>query len=264
VQGCCDQLQQLHRQIEQRHPGARLLFAGDLVNRGPRSLASLRYVRSLGAHADTVLGNHDLHLLAQAHGIGRRGKHDTLDDILQAPDCEEMLDWLRHRPLALLEQGHLLVHAGLYPQWTCEQTLELAREVEQVLQGPNWLDFLRQMYGNTPDAWSGSLQGIDRWRCIVNGLTRMRFCDASGVMDFASKDGLADMPPGFMPWFDAPGRRSAGTTVITGHWSTLGLVLRPDLIAIDTGCVWGGKLTAICLQDRSVLQLDCPQQQKPG
>lgn len=264
IQGCCDQLQQLHAQIKQKHPQARLLFTGDLVNRGPRSLASLRYVRDLGDKAETVLGNHDLHLLALASGIDKSHKSDTLQEILQAPDREELLHWLRHRPLALWEDGHLLVHAGVFPQWSVEQTLELAQEVEAVLRGSDWLHFLSHMYGNQPDRWDDKLQGVERWRCIVNALTRIRFCSTDGVMDFASKDGIADIPPGFMPWFDVPARKTQDVPVIIGHWSTLGLLLRPDLLSIDTGCVWGGKLTAVCLQDRSVLQLDCPQQQRPG
>ncbi len=264
IQGCCDQLQQMHGRIQEKHPQARLLFAGDLVNRGPRSLATLRYVHDLGAQGQTVLGNHDLHLLALANGIGRVHKSDTLEEILQAPDREDLLHWLRHRPLALLEEGYLLTHAGVLPQWTAEQTMELAQEVEAVLRGPNWLDFLSRMYGNLPAAWSDDLQGVERWRCVVNALTRIRFCTADGVMDFSSKDGVSDIPPGFMPWFDVPGRKTADVTVVIGHWSTLGLVMRPDLLCLDTGCVWGGQLTAICLQDRSVLQLDCPQQQRPG
>ncbi|HTD03572.1 symmetrical bis(5'-nucleosyl)-tetraphosphatase [Undibacterium sp.] len=264
VQGCCDQLDVLHRQITAQHPQARLLFAGDLVNRGPRSLATLRYVHRLAAKAETVLGNHDLHLLAVANGLQKIHRSDTLNEILQAPDSDALLDWLRRRPLALHQDGHLLVHAGVFPQWSLQQTLDLAQEVEEVLRGPNWLDLLAQMYGDTPTQWSDQLRGGDRWRCIINALTRIRFCDADGVMDFHSKDGIGGIPAGFMPWFDVPGRKTVTTTVVFGHWSTLGLILRPDLLSLDTGCVWGGKLTAVSLDDRQIVQIDCPQHQRPG
>jgi bis(5'-nucleosyl)-tetraphosphatase (symmetrical) len=263
IQGCCDQLRQLLQLIDKEDPQARVLFAGDLVNRGPKSLETLRLVKHMGARASTVLGNHDLHLLAVANGIRPAHRSDTLDDILQAPDREELLDWLRHRPLAIVEQGHLLIHAGLFPQWTAVQTMALAQEVQEILRGPDWLDFLRQMYGNTPDRWSDDLQGVERWRCVINALTRMRFCSFDGVMDFISKDGAHGAPEGFLPWFDVAGRKSSDTTVVFGHWSTLGLLLRPDLISLDTGCVWGGKLTAVSLKNRSVIQVDCPQQQRP-
>ncbi len=264
VQGCCGQLEQLLDKIFEYSPTAKILFAGDLVNRGPLSLDTLRLVKGLGERADTVLGNHDLHLLAVAHGIRPTGRGDTLAAILQAPDREDLLDWLRHRPLAIMQHGHLLVHAGVLPQWTAQQALTLAAEVQEVLRGPHWLDFLAQMYGNTPDHWSDDLQGAERWRCIVNALTRLRFCSLNGVMDFVSKDGAADALPGNLPWFDVPDRKSADTPIAFGHWSTLGLVLRPDLISLDTGCVWGGKLTAVSLSDRRVIQLECPQQRRPG
>jgi bis(5'-nucleosyl)-tetraphosphatase (symmetrical) len=264
IQGCCDQLEQLLELIAHAAPTAKILFAGDLVNRGPKSLQTLRLVKAMGARADSVLGNHDLHLLAVANGIRPAHKSDTLEEILQAPDREELLDWLRQRPLALLEQGHLLVHAGVFPAWSIEQTLTLAHEVEQLLRGPDWLSLLREMYGNTPERWSDNLQGSERWRGIINALTRMRYCSLEGVMDFDSKDGMAATPPGLLPWFDIANRNSAGQPIIFGHWSTLGLVLQPDLISLDTGCVWGGKLTAVSLPGRDLLQVDCPQQQRPG
>jgi bis(5'-nucleosyl)-tetraphosphatase (symmetrical) len=264
IQGCQARAIELVDKIRTRTSRPRFLFVGDAVNRGPESLQMLRQVQSLGESAEMVLGNHDLHLLAVACGIRRPSRGDTLDDILNAPDREDLLHWLRHRPLALFEQGHLVVHAGLVPQWTAQQALSLAREVETVLRGPDWQDFLRGMYGNQPARWDDRLEGPDRLRCIVNALTRIRFCSADGTMDFQAKEGLADAPPGYQPWFDIPGRRSADTTVVCGHWSTLGLVLRPDLIALDTGCVWGGKLTAVCLEDRNVIQVDCPQYRQPG
>lgn len=263
IQGCCDQLETLVQLIFDVDADARILFLGDLVNRGPKSLETLRLVKNMGVRADTVLGNHDLHLLAVAHGIRSAHRSDTLNDILSAPDREELLDWLRHRPLAVFEQEHLLVHAGIFPQWTSEQTMALAQEVQDILRGPDWLDFLAQMYGNTPDQWNDNLQGVERWRCIINGLTRMRFCSVDGIMDFASKEGMAGAPDGFSPWFDVHDRKTENTTVVFGHWSTLGLLLRPNLISLDTGCVWGGKLTAVSLNDRRLIQIACPQQLRP-
>ena len=163
-----------------------------------------------------------------------------------------------------MQAGHLLVHAGVLPQWTVEQTLALAEEVSQVLRGPHWVDFLSHMYGNLPDKWDDGLQGDDRYRCVINALTRMRFCGADGTMEFANTEGGDAAPAGYMPWFDVPGRQSSATPVVFGHWSTLGLTIRDNLVGLDTGCVWGGKLSAVNLQDHSVVQVDCPQAQKPG
>ncbi len=269
LQGCQQQAQELLAQItalsDAEGSGTpRILLAGDLVNRGPQSLASLRYAIGQGPRLQAVLGNHDLHLLARSIGVGREHKSDTLSPILDAADREELLTWLRHRPLAWMEDGILLVHAGVLPQWSADQTLSLAHEVESVLRGPDWGDFLREMYGNTPSRWDDSLSGVPRLRCIVNGLTRLRYCNSDGEIDFDSKEGLTAAPPGFMPWFDVPKRASATTTIAFGHWSTLGLVLRDNLISLDTGCVWGGKLSAVRLHDRKVLQVQCPQHKKPG
>ena len=265
LQGCAHEAQVLLNRIAEDAPGAaRIIFVGDLINRGPASLAALRRVAQLsidsGGRVDAVLGNHDLHLLAVACGAQALSKSDTLDEILAAPDRDQLIAWLRQRPLALIEQGHLLVHAGVLPQWSAQQALALAGEVEAVLRGPGWIDFLRQMYGNQPDRWDDTLTGVARLRCIVNALTRMRLCTPDGVMDFKQKES-AGAPPGsnLLPWFDLPGRRSAGTPVVFGHWSALGLLLRPDLIGLDSGCVWGGKLTAVCLDDRTLLQVDCPE-----
>src|SRR5450830_787423 len=250
LQGCGQQLHNLLDLIEKTSPGAPLLFVGDLVNRGPQSQATLRRLRSLG--------NHDLHLLAVSQGIRPQHATDTLDDILNAPDRDELLDWVRHRPLALFEQGHLLFHAGVLPDWDAAKTMALAHEVETVLRGPDWVDFLRHMYGNEPALWSDDLQGYDRLRCIVNTLTRMRFCTPEGGIDFKIKEGLGAAPAGYVPWFDMPDRKTADITCVFGHWASLGLTLRPNLIGLDTGCVWGGKLTAIRLEDRALFQVDCP------
>ena len=264
VQGCHASLQELLAKIRILTPAPRLIFVGDLVNRGPDSLGTLRALRAMGDAADFVLGNHDLHLLAVANGIRKPHRSDTLDDILSAPDRDELFDWLRHRPLALFEEGHLLVHAGVLPQWSAAQTMELAHEVETMLRGPDWVGFLAEMYGNQPARWEDGLKGADRLRCIVNGLTRTRFCAPDGTMDFLSKEGGDSAPAGHMPWFDVPGRRTEEVTVVFGHWSTLGLTLRPNLIGLDTGCVWGGQLSAVCLQDRTLVQVDCPRYRKPG
>ncbi|MDB5796703.1 MAG: apaH [Paucimonas sp.] len=265
VQGCdCALAQLLDRLRQAGDPDPYLLFVGDLVNRGPESLASLRRMKALGDTGAVVLGNHDLHLLAAAHGIRKPHGQDTLHDILEAPDCGELLDWLRQQPLARMHEGHLVVHAGVLPQWTVPQVLALSREVEDVLQGPHWLDFLAHMYGNTPEQWDDSLRGHERLRCIVNALTRLRFCDAGGRMEFQTKEGAGAAPPGYMPWFEVPGRKTAGTPIVCGHWSTLGLVMRPDLLALDTGCVWGGKLSAVRLHDRALFQVDCERYREPG
>jgi bis(5'-nucleosyl)-tetraphosphatase (symmetrical) len=274
LQGCHDQALALLDRIRAHAAEGgvtepAILFAGDLINRGPDSLATLRHVRKLaiasGGLIDSVLGNHDLHLLAVAYGIRAEHKSDTLADILHASDRHELIDWVRRRPLAIRVQGHVLVHAGLLPQWTGAQAMTLAGEVQDMLRGEQAAEFLAEMYGNQPEQWSDDLQGADRLRCIINAMTRLRFCSADGVMDFKMKEsGTADPSTGLMPWFEVPGRRSARETVVFGHWSALGLTLKPNLIGLDSGCVWGGQLSAVCLEDRSLLQVQCPQFKEPG
>jgi bis(5'-nucleosyl)-tetraphosphatase (symmetrical) len=254
VQACYDQLVELIAKIDHIDPQARLLFAGDLINRGPNSLDTLRLIKNLGARAETVLGNHDLHLLAVACGARALHRSDTLSAILAADDREELLHWLRHRPMALAIENHLLVHAGVFANWNQSKTLELAHEIEVELRSEHWQDLVRTMYGNTPTLWHDGLQGTERQRCIINALTRMRFCHADGSMDFALKEGAEKAPDHLAAWFDLPNRLSQDCTVVFGHWSSLGLVLRDNLISLDTGCVWGGQLTAVRLQDRLVLQ----------
>jgi bis(5'-nucleosyl)-tetraphosphatase (symmetrical) len=261
LQGCLDSLLELQSRLP---ANARLWLTGDLVNRGPRSLDSLRWAIAQGDRLVTVLGNHDLHLLAVATGIRKAHRTDTLADILAAPDRDALIDWVRSRPLAHFDQGWLLVHAGVLPQWSLQRTLELADEVRTVLAGPRWIDFLREMYGNEPARWSDTLRGHDRLRVIVNALTRLRFCTFDGTMEFKTKEGADGAPAGHVAWFDAPARKTAGTPVVFGHWSTLGLINRPDLLAIDTGCVWGGKLTAVRLSDRAIVQCECPAMLEPG
>jgi bis(5'-nucleosyl)-tetraphosphatase (symmetrical) len=241
------------------------VLLGDLVNRGPASLAVLRRVAGLGASAVSLLGNHDLHLLAVAHGTRALHKGDTFGDVVQAPNAAQWIEWLRQQHLAHLEAGWLCVHAGVLPSWSAEQTLELAREVQALLRGPDLPAFLPQMYGNDPARWDDTLQGPQRWRVIINGLTRLRFCTAEGVMDFKTKEGAGAAPAGFMPWFVVPARQTANHPVASGHWSTLGLVNEPTLLAIDTGCVWGGSLTAVRVDGgrREVIQVPCQQAQRP-
>ena len=269
VQGCDAALARLLDDIGFSSSRDRLVLLGDLVNRGPQSLAVLRRMVALGDAASCLLGNHDLHLLAVSQGVRKPHRSDTVADILTAPDRAALLDWLRHRPMALQQAGVLMVHAGVLPQWTAAQTLRLAAEVETVLRGADWSVFMHQMYGNEPDAWFDGLQGSARLRVIVNALTRLRFCTAEGRMEFDTKGGAADgAPPGFMPWFDVPGRRTADGVVAFGHWSTLGWLNRPDLISLDTGCVWGGCLSAVRLgrsaNERELIQVRCGQAQVPG
>lgn len=247
IQGCDAALQQLLDQIGFSPSRDTLFVLGDLVNRGPASLAVLRRLMAYAGAARCLLGNHDLHLLAVAHGVRQPSRKDTLAEVLAAPDRAVLLDWLRCQPLALLEPGCLMVHAGVLPQWTAEQTLALAQEVQAVLGGPDWRLFLHQMYGNEPAQWSDALSGPARWRVVVNALTRLRFCSAEGRMEFGSTGGLDAAPVGYLPWFDVPGRRSADVTVAFGHWSALGWLERHDLLSLDSGCVWGGSLTAVRL-----------------
>ncbi|VTU33830.1 Bis(5'-nucleosyl)-tetraphosphatase [symmetrical] [Variovorax sp. PBL-E5] len=272
VQGCDEALQRLLDELAFSPSRDTLIVLGDLVNRGPASAEVLRRMQRYGAAAQSLLGNHDLHLLGIAHGARKAGRKDTLQGVLDAPDSEAMLDWLRHQPMALhrtLDGGELLmVHAGVLPQWGVADTLSFAAEVESVLRGPALEDFLQTMYGNEPAQWDDALTGSMRLRVIVNALTRLRFCTAEGVMEFESKDGAGTAPNGFMPWFDVPGRASAAATIAFGHWSTLGWVSRPDLISTDTGCVWGGCLSAVRIGAtplaRELIQVKCPEAQKPG
>ena len=266
LQGCCQALERMLQTIDFSPSRDHLFVLGDLVNRGPDSLGVLRRLRGLDNAATCLLGNHDLHLLAVAHGVRKMLRSDTLAPILDAPDREEWLYWLRQQRLAVQAHGWLMVHAGVVPQWDAAQTVVLAGEVEAMLRSPEVGEFLTLMYGNEPARWDDSLQGVDRWRCVVNSLTRLRFCAADGTMEFATKEGAGGAPEGYMPWFEVPGRRTQGTPVAFGHWSTLGLVNRDDLLALDTGCLWGGHLTAVRVDGatREVIQIPCPQAQKPG
>lgn len=267
VQGCDQALGRLLHTVDFSASRDTLFLLGDLVNRGPQSAAVLRRLMALGEAAQCLLGNHDLSLLAVAHGVRAPHRGDTVDQILAAPDREAMLDWLRHRHMAMRAHGLLMVHGGVLPQWDAAQVMALAGEVQAVLRGPELAAFLPQMYGNQPDHWHDGLRGADRLRVIVNALTRLRFCTPEGVMDLKTTGGLQAQPPGHLPWFDLPGRKSAGVTIAFGHWSTLGYLRRPDVISLDTGCVWGGCLSALRLQaagDHELIQVKCEQAQAPG
>ncbi|QKT04353.1 symmetrical bis(5'-nucleosyl)-tetraphosphatase [Ectothiorhodospiraceae bacterium 2226] len=268
LQGCLEPLQRLLDELRFDPATDRLWFAGDLVNRGPQSLETLRFVHALGETAHCVLGNHDLHLIAVAYGLTRYHKPgDTLIPVLEAPDRDALLDWLRHRPLMHVDPtlGYAMVHAGLPPQWDIPQAQAMAGEVEAVLRGDGVREFLAHMYGNEPHRWRDDLQGMARLRFAVNCFTRMRYCDADGRLDFQHKGAPGTQPAPLLPWFEAPARAWAGTPVVCGHWSTLGLRLAGDVRALDTGCLWGGRLTALRLDDEEQMYaVPCPSQRKPG
>ena len=258
VQGCFDELRRLLREVRF---GAhdRLWCVGDLVNRGPKSLDVLRFVADLGERALVVLGNHDLHLVTQHEGFERTRKDDTFSDVLGAPDAKQLVDWLRARPMMHVEGKYAMVHAGLLPQWSISQALSLGREVEAALRGADYRAFLGNMYGSQPDQWSETLTGWDRLRVIVNAMTRLRFCTPAGKMDFRAKSAAA--PAGYAPWFDF---RNDAETLVCGHWSALGLKTSEKLAALDSGCVWGGRLSAMRLEDRAVFQVPCAGYQAAG
>lgn len=257
VQGCFQPLQRLLDDIRFDARSDRLWMVGDLVNRGLDSLATLQFVRDLGDAAVTVLGNHDLHLLSVAEGYERLRRDDTLTDVLEAPDRGELLDWLRHRPLMHVADGYAVVHAGLLPSWSVSRALELAGEVETALRSSTYRSFLARMYGNRPARWSDSLNGYERLRVIVNAMTRLRLCTSDGAMEFDHKGRPRDVPEGYLPWFAVPERRSQDTPIIFGHWSALGLIQRDNVFGLDTGCLWGRRLTALRLEDRRVFQVAC-------
>ncbi|MFW5444297.1 MAG: symmetrical bis(5'-nucleosyl)-tetraphosphatase [Methylococcaceae bacterium] len=264
IQGCFDDLLRLLDAIKFDEQTDQLWFAGDLVNRGPKSLETLRFVKALGNSAVTVLGNHDLHLLASAYKQRQPRKKDSLSQVLLASDCDELLDWLRRRPLFHYNNDFCLLHAGLPPQWNFSKTKKMALKAEKVLQGVNYLDFFKVMYGDKPDIWQADLKGLNKIRFIINCFTRIRYCDADGRLDFKQNGAPGTQPDHLLPWFSVPGRQSANMRIIFGHWSTLGYYQGHNCHAIDTGCLWGGQLTAIELGKKvQRISLDCAGNAKP-
>ena len=257
IQGCYAALLGLLDKMGFNKTYDRLWLVGDLVNRGPQSLEVLRFVKGLGDAATVVLGNHDLHLIMRAAGHSRASSGDTLDDVLAAPDRDELLLWLRQCSMFHVEGEYAMVHAGLLPQWSVSAAAQLGAEVQTALRADNYVDFLAQLWGSKPDAWDEGLRGWERLRVVVNAMTRMRFCTPQGKIEFRSKGSPQDAPQGYLPWFAVPQRQSQTHTLVCGHWSALGFYQEPTLLALDSGCLWGGALTAVRLEDRHVFQLPC-------
>ena len=275
VQGCDEALQRLLTHVAFSPSRDTLYLLGDLVNRGPDNVGVLRRLMALGSSAQCLLGNHDLHLLAVSRGVRQPNKQDTIQDILNAPDSGALLHWLRHQHMAMQVGQVLMVHAGVLPQWTASQTMALAGEVQAVLRSDDWVQFMPQMYGGLPNVWRDDLVGADRLRVIVNALTRLRFCDAQGAMDFSVKESADKAPPHLMPWFDVPGRLTTDVRIAFGHWSTVQTIARNDVLCLDDGCVWGGCLTAAKLETKDMqlstmqappwelLRVTCPETLNP-
>lgn len=256
IQGCYHAFTALLSRLQFNPKQDKLWLVGDLINRGSGSLEVLRWCYQHQQSIKMVLGNHDLHALAVAHQLKPAHKYDTLQAVIEAPDANELLTWLRYQPLLVSENGYVMVHAGLLPQWTVDDALACSREIGAQLQADHYLHFLANMYGNKPNRWHADLAGIDRHRVITNAMTRMRICTAQGEMEFEFKGELQDIPQGYMPWFDVPDRLSAQDNIICGHWSALGLHQRDNIHALDTGCLWGGQLTAMCLDTGAITQVD--------
>lgn len=257
LQGCYKEFRRLLDLIHFDRANDRLWLVGDIVNRGPDSLAILRFVKGLDDAIIMVLGNHDLHLLMVAEGCVKLHRDDTLQDILNAPDRDELFHWLRHQRLLHVEGNYVMVHAGLLPSWSVAQAALLAQVVERALRSGDFHKFCAHMYGNQPDRWDDDLEGYPRLRVIINAMTRMRVCTPDGKMNFAHKGLVQDIPAGYLPWFEVPNRASREAIIVCGHWSALGLQMRNNLVALDTGCLWGGSLTAVRLEDRKVFQVSC-------
>jgi bis(5'-nucleosyl)-tetraphosphatase (symmetrical) len=261
VQGCDAELGELLTLIQFNAAADRVYFVGDLVNRGPDSVAVLRRVKALVERgvAESVLGNHDFFLIMAMEGFSKLHPGDTLDPVLQQPDARALVDWLRNRPLLLEIDPYVIVHAGLLPAWTLADARALAREIERELRGPDYLRFLQSLFGNEPRIWHDDLAGLARHRAVVNAFARLRFCTAFSEIEFREKRDASFAPAGFAPWFRLPGRRSAASHVIAGHWSSEGLRLTPTVSLLDSGCLWGGALTALRLDDRAIFQVPSKQ-----
>ncbi len=257
LQGCFHSFQALLKQIQFNPERDRLWFVGDLINRGPGSLDVMRWILAHQSSVVTVLGNHDLHTLVVAEGFVSAHRSDTIQSLLDAPDAPELLGWLRQQPLVHFEHGYLMVHAGLLPDWSVPQALALGHEVQSALQAPNYRDFLKHMYGNDPKRWDDKLTGWDRLRVITNAMTRLRICSADGEMEFKFKGELQNIPDGYQPWFELSQRASVNTPIVFGHWSALGLQHKNNVYSLDTGCLWGGHLSAMRLEDKQIFQVPC-------
>lgn len=255
IQGCYYAFQKLLNTINFNPRDDSLWLVGDIINRGAESLAVLRWCYEHRDSIQMVLGNHDLHTIAVAHGIRKPNRSDTIQSVIEAPDAHTLLTWLRHQPLMVSNKDYVMVHAGLLPQWQISDAFSYAKEVESALQSKTYIDFLSNMYGNTPNRWQDNLDGYDRLRLIVNAMTRMRVCTPEGALDFTFKGELLDVPNGLLPWFDLPNRATIRQTIIFGHWSALGLQQRKNIVSLDTGCLWGGKLTAMCLETKVITQM---------
>jgi bis(5'-nucleosyl)-tetraphosphatase (symmetrical) len=257
LQGCFHSFQALLKQIQFNPERDRLWFVGDLINRGSGSLDVMRWILAHQSSVVTVLGNHDLHTLVVAEGFVSAHRSDTIQSLLDAPDAPELLGWLRQQPLVHFEHGYLMVHAGLLPDWSVPQALALGHEVQSALQAPNYRDFLKHMYGNDPKRWDDKLTGWDRLRVITNAMTRLRICSADGEMEFKFKGELQNIPDGYQPWFELSERASVNTPIVFGHWSALGLQHKNNVYSLDTGCLWGGYLSAMRLDDKQIFQVPC-------
>jgi bis(5'-nucleosyl)-tetraphosphatase (symmetrical) len=263
LQGCFFSFQDLLKKIQFNPVHDRLWFVGDLINRGPGSLDVMRWMLEHQSSVVTVLGNHDLHTLVVAEGFVSAHRSDTIQSLLDAPDAPELLRWLRHQPLVHFEHGYLIVHAGLLPEWTVDQAMALGAEVHLALQAPNYREFLQHMYGNDPKRWDDGLNGWDRLRVITNAMTRLRICSADGEMEFKFKGELQNIPDGYQPWFELSHRASVNTPIVFGHWSALGLQHKNNVYSLDTGCLWGGHLSAMRLEDRQIFQVPCHPDDSP-
>ena len=268
IQGCYYAFTTLLARLNFNPQHDRLWLVGDLINRGNGSLEVLRWCYANQHAVVAVLGNHDLHALVIAEGFVQAHRGDTLEPLLNAPDCAELLNWLRQQHMIYAEHGYVMVHAGLLPQWSVDQALALGAEVEIALRDTHYRDFLGSMYGNLPNQWHDDLTGLDRLRIITNAMTRLRVCNENGVMEFAFKGELADVPHGLMPWFEVPNRQNKGTTIIFGHWSALATQASPvmekvNVLALDTGCLWGGLLTAFCLETKLITQVPSDSRDTP-
>lgn len=260
IQGCYESLQRLLEKIAFNPEADKLWIVGDLINRGPDSLATLRFLYSIRDSIEFVLGNHDLHFLAVAYGLRKKGQGDTLDALLNAPDRQQLIDWLMQGKLLHTDEtlGFTMVHAGIPPVWSLHQAQAHAREVEAVLQSRYCKDFLSSMYGNQPNRWKNKLIGMDRLRLITNYFTRMRFCSEEGTLELETKENMSSAPAGFAPWFSFRDRKTVNDKIIFGHWAALeGRANTANVFALDTGCVWGGSLTALRLEDQQTFSCFC-------